>query len=53
MQPRTLTTTVRRPIRLWDPDPTGFETHVFFYEGPDGLSLNFFSNKDEVATPTG
>ena len=29
------------------PDPTGFETHVFFYEGPDGLSLNFFSNKDE------
>ena len=29
------------------PVPTGFETHVFFYEGPDGLTLNFFSNKDE------
>jgi hypothetical protein len=28
------------------PTPTGFESNVFFYEGTDGLTLNFFSNLD-------
>ena len=28
------------------PTPAGFETHVFFYEGSDGLALNFYSNID-------
>ncbi|MEE2959587.1 MAG: hypothetical protein VYA34_02500, partial [Myxococcota bacterium] len=28
------------------PEPIGFETNVFFYEGADGLSFNFFSNLD-------
>jgi hypothetical protein len=29
------------------PQPVGFKTTVFFYEGLDGLALNFFSNIDE------
>lgn len=28
------------------PDPLGFETNVYFYEGTDGLALTFFSNLD-------
>lgn len=31
---------------LVGPSPIGFESHVFFYEGKDGLALNFFSNID-------
>lgn len=28
------------------PTPIGFELHNFFYEGPDGLMLNFYGNID-------
>jgi len=28
------------------PEPLGFETNVYFYEGTDGLALTFFSNLD-------
>jgi cysteine-rich repeat protein len=28
------------------PEPLGFETNVYFYEGSDGLTLTFFSNLD-------
>lgn len=31
---------------LVGPTPVGNQTHVFFYEGSDGLSLNFYSNID-------
>jgi hypothetical protein len=31
---------------LVGPTPSGFKTTVFFYEGPDGLAFNFFSNVD-------
>lgn len=32
------------------PAPLPFETHVFFYEGTDGLSFNFYFNIDEGGT---
>jgi hypothetical protein len=28
------------------PDPIGYELHNFFYEGTDGLTLNFYANID-------
>src|SRR5690606_4616930 len=31
---------------LKGPDPTGYELHNFFYEGSDGLVLNFYGNID-------
>lgn len=30
------------------PKPKGYESHVFFYEGSDGLSLNFYHNEKKV-----
>lgn len=29
------------------PTPIGFESHIFFYEHPDGFSFNFYHNQDE------
>lgn len=29
------------------PEPLGYETNVYFYEGTDGLTLTFFSNLDD------
>lgn len=30
----------------YGPDPEGFSSHIFFFEGTDGLMLTFFSNVD-------
>ena len=29
------------------PTPLSYESNIYFYEGPDGLTLNFYSNLDE------
>ncbi len=35
------------------PTPVGYELHNFFYEGPDGLMLNFYANIDSNDNSTG
>ncbi len=30
------------------PNPDGYKSHAFLYEGPDGLSFQFYFNKDKV-----
>jgi len=31
------------------PNPDGYKSHAFLYEGPDGLSFQFYFNKDKIA----
>jgi hypothetical protein len=37
---------------LVGPMPEGLAEHIFFYEGPDGLTLNFYFNKDQGGSPS-